>query len=150
MIKKLLILIKNNIKNIITYVSNNKQINTVDSNISVKQSVKQNYISNTHYSVIKLILELKNIENDLSCFTVLQKEDEIYNTFEKYIIENSNGENIPDQKELKEILGIETRQGIELRKKALEKGIIVQLQNKKYKLNKNSEILDNYNLGGTF
>jgi hypothetical protein len=140
--KKLFIWIKNKIAIMNTFVNFDKHNNTLEENISVAQPVKQNYICNTHYSVIKLISELKNSENDSLCNTVLQKEEELYNTFEKYIIENSDGENIPDQKELKEVLGIEIRQGVELRKKAIEKGIIIQLKNKKYKLNKNFEIID--------
>lgn len=143
--EKLLTWIKDNIKKIITIVNKKKHNNTKELNKVVAQVVKQNKICNTHYSVIKLISDFKNIENDSSCFSVLQKSDDLYNTFEKYIIEHADNEVIPSQKELKEILGIEIRKGIELRKKAVERGIVIQLPNKQFRLNKNSEILDKYN-----
>lgn len=143
--EKLLIWIKDNIKKIITIVNKKKHNNTEELNKVVERVVKQNKICNTHYSVIKLISDFKNIENDDRCFSVLQKSDDLYNTFEKYIIEHAEDEIIPSQKELKEILGIEIRKGIELRKKAVERGIVIQLPNKQFRLNKNSEILDKYN-----
>ncbi len=114
-----------------------KKIFLTKNNKSVEHVLEQNKLCSSKKSVIELICNLKNIENESFCSSVPENESDLTLRIEKFLDTYREGEKLPDNKDVEKEFGINKRQRLQVYEELLFKNIILKAPGNKWLYNIN-------------